>query len=109
MMCFRGGGIGHKSMRDATDFFKNDRDQLDLKVSTTVSDSEIEEEEIEERVEERGQHVEGMNESEDLGEHSEAESELDESREELEEEDYDPEGNGGGIDEDMIALGYSEL
>jgi hypothetical protein len=50
VMRFRGGGVGHKSTRDATDFFKNDRDPLDLKVS--VSDSESEEEEISNPVEE---------------------------------------------------------
>jgi hypothetical protein len=29
MMRFRGGGVGHKSTREATDFFKKDRDHLD--------------------------------------------------------------------------------
>ena len=29
VMRFRGGGVGHKSTRDATDFFKTDRDLLD--------------------------------------------------------------------------------
>jgi hypothetical protein len=29
VMRFRGGGVGHKSTRSATDFFKNDRDSLD--------------------------------------------------------------------------------
>jgi len=28
-MRFRGGGVGHKTSRSATDFFKNDRDKLD--------------------------------------------------------------------------------
>jgi len=32
-----------------------------------------------------------------------------ESREELDEEEFGPEGDGGGINEDMVALGYSEL
>jgi hypothetical protein len=44
-----------------------------------------------------------------LGENSECESELvDESGEELDEEDLGPE-DGGRIDEDMVALGYSGL
>ena len=34
---------------------------------------------------------------------------LEEFNEELEEEDFYPEGDGGGIDERMIALGYLEL
>jgi hypothetical protein len=29
MMRFRGGGVGHKSTREATHFFKKDRDRLD--------------------------------------------------------------------------------
>lgn len=112
-MRFRGGGVGHKSTRNATDFFKSDRDKLDLMVSTPVSD--MEEEEVEERVEERVHHDEANDTEEEddygynLHENSEAESDLDELREELEEEDLDPEGDGGGIDEDMVALGYSEL
>jgi hypothetical protein len=31
VMRYRGGGVGHKSTRDATDFFKSDRDALDVK------------------------------------------------------------------------------
>jgi hypothetical protein len=42
-----------------------------------------------------------------LGEFSE--SDLEELGEELEEEDLGPEGDGRRIDEDMVALGYSEL
>ena len=30
MMCFQGGGIGHKLTQEATDFFKKDRDQMDI-------------------------------------------------------------------------------
>jgi hypothetical protein len=30
IMRFRGGGVGHMSTRAATDFFKNDRDILDM-------------------------------------------------------------------------------
>ncbi len=77
MMCFQGGGVGHKSTRDATDFFKNDCDRFDLKVLTTVSDSQMEEEETEERVEKNDEEMNEL-EKEDygnnLGENSEAES-----------------------------------
>jgi hypothetical protein len=31
VMRFRGGGVDHLSTRAATDFFKNDRDKLDMK------------------------------------------------------------------------------
>ena len=50
MMRFWGGGVGHKSTWNATDFFKNDHDTLDLEVLTPVSNMELEEEEIEEPV-----------------------------------------------------------
>ena len=117
MMRFRGGGIGHKSTRNATDFFKNDRDLSDLIASTAVLDSELGEE-MEEPVEEIGNDSDDMNDSEawsdseaedygyNFGENSEAESDLEE---EMAEEDLGPEGDGGRIDEDMVALGYSEL
>ena len=117
MMRFRGGGVGHKSTRDATNFFKNDRDPSDL---TPVSDSESGEE-IEEQVDSGEIRNDGTNDSEtlsdsevedygyNLGENSESESDLDKSVEELEEEDFGPEGDGGRIDEDIVALGYSEL
>ena len=36
-MRFRGGGVGHKSTRGATDFFKQDRDRLDTKTTTISS------------------------------------------------------------------------
>jgi hypothetical protein len=41
MMRFRGGGVGHKSTREATDFFKNDTDRLDT--ITVDDDKEMEE------------------------------------------------------------------
>jgi hypothetical protein len=109
---------------DTRYFFKNDRDTSDLNVSTPASDSELGEE-IEEPVEEIGNYemsdseaCSGLPDSEEedygynLGENSESESDsdlLDESGEELEEEDFGPEGDGGRIDEDMVALGYSGL
>ena len=114
-MRFRGGGVGHKSTRDATDFFKNDRDKSDLTVLTPVSESD--EEEVEQPDAEIQVELDGLMDSDeerdygyDLGENSEYDSDLDGSRDsELEEEDFGAEGDGGGIDEDMVALGYSEL
>jgi len=40
MMRFRGGGVGHKSTREATDFFKKDRDHLDVPRQTKIDDEE---------------------------------------------------------------------
>jgi hypothetical protein len=119
MMRFRGGGVGHKSTRAATDLFKNDRDALDLKPSTPVP-SESEGEGMEEEVEEIEYGDDGMNDEEedygyilgdDFGSESEQgdENELREELEDLDEEDFGPEDDGGAIDDDMVALGYSEL
>jgi hypothetical protein len=36
MMRFRGGGVGHKSTREATDFFRSDRDRLDKETVTAA-------------------------------------------------------------------------
>ena len=37
-MHFRGGGVGHKSTREAMDFFKNDQDRLDVPRQAKVDD-----------------------------------------------------------------------
>jgi hypothetical protein len=113
MMRFRGGGVGHKSTRDATDFFKSDRDLLDL----APASSELEEEEMDEGVEEILEIGEDeINDSDEerdygynLGSESKSNPDTDEESRELDEEEFGPEGDGGGIDEDMVALGYSEL
>lgn len=50
MMRFRGGGVGHKSTREATDFFKKDRDRLDKQLISDavqeIHDVDISEEEV---------------------------------------------------------------
>lgn len=43
-MRFRGGGVGHKSTREATDFFKRDRDPLDVPRQANTNDEENTEE-----------------------------------------------------------------
>lgn len=40
VMRYRGGGIGHKSTRDITDKFKQDRDPLDIHNATSAIDKE---------------------------------------------------------------------
>jgi hypothetical protein len=49
MMRFRGGGVGHKTTREATDSFKRDRDPLDGQPVTGGAeyelDSEVDEDE----------------------------------------------------------------
>jgi len=41
-MRFRGGGVGHKSTREATNLFKMDRDRLDVGVTLDIDDVEVE-------------------------------------------------------------------
>ena len=41
-MRFRGGGVGHKSTRDATNLFKTDRDSLDYDRHRASIDSDVE-------------------------------------------------------------------
>ena len=42
MMRFRGGGVGHKATREATDFFRKDCDRLDMQ-AIEPSDDDVEE------------------------------------------------------------------
>jgi hypothetical protein len=106
-MRFRGGGVGHKSTREATDSFKKDRDQLDMKsdieddeAMPEVLQPEPGEEEIEEDVEE------------DYG-YAAADSEVDEAMlgdgDNSADEYFGPEDDGGAVDPDMEALGYADL
>ncbi len=45
-MCFRGGGVGHRSTRQATDFFKKDHDHLDRQTVTEADEDNEEEEDL---------------------------------------------------------------
>jgi hypothetical protein len=107
MMRFRGGGVGHKSTREATDSFKKDRDWLDMKsdieedeVRPVILETEPDEEEIED-------------DEEDYGYVTETDSDVDEAM--LGDEGYSadeffgPEDDGGAVDPDMEALGYADL
>ena len=44
LMRFRGGGVGHKSTREATDSFRSDRDRLDTQLVTATQVEEDNEE-----------------------------------------------------------------
>jgi len=106
-MRFRGGGVGHKSTREATDSFKKDRDQLDIKSNTEdeamleILEPEPGEDEIEE------------DEEEDYGYAAATDSEVDESTigdgDYSADEYFGPEDDGGAVDPDVEALGYADL
>jgi hypothetical protein len=108
MMRFRGGGVGHKSTRDATNFFKKDRDQLDMR-SAGVSEDEVMKEEVV-----PGEEVEIIdeNEQDDYGyERSESgsENEMDDMPGDEANDYFGPEDDGGAVNPDMDELGYADL
>ena len=107
MMRFRGGGVGHKSTREATDSFKKDRDQLDIKSDIEDDDTMPEilepqpgEEEIEEDEEEDYGYAAATD--------SEVESVMGDGGNSADEY-FGPEDDGGAVDPDMEALGYADL
>ena len=116
MMRFRGGGVGHKSTRQATDFFKKDRHTSD--VQKQKSDVVEIFEEMNEELE--NEKMEGLSESDgaddygyELGDQNQSESEEksieDESDSEMRDGDLGPEDDGCGVNSDMEELGYAEL
>ena len=121
MMRFRGGGVGHKSTRQATDFFKKDRHTLDVRKPKSEIIEDLEEMNDWEELEK--EKMEGLSESESddgaddygykLGENqSESEDEKrneDESDSEMRDGDLGPEDDGCALDSDMEELGYAEL
>ena len=112
MMRFRGGGVGHKSTREATNFFRKDRDQLDDRLRIDMSDDEAVAEEV---AVQPGYEEDDVEEEDNYGY---AESDL-ESENEVEgipsdgdcsaNEYFGPEDDGGAVDPDMDELGYADL
>ena len=111
MMRFRGGGVCHKSTREATDSFKIDRDQLDMKSNTedVGDDGAMPEILVPEPDDEKFEE----DEEEDYGYAAATDSEVDESTmgdgDNSEDEYFGPEDDGGAVDPDMEALGYADL
>jgi hypothetical protein len=117
MMRFRGGGVGHKTTRQATNFFKKDRHTSDVQNSMEPT-SDIVEELEEMNDSEESEKMEGSSESDveddygyQLGEDQSDSEEEKSSEDDLEFEDGDlgPEDDGRAVDSDMEELGYAEL
>jgi hypothetical protein len=49
MMRFRGGGIGHKSTKDATQVFRDDLDPLDQKRKTALELTTVKSDDLDEK------------------------------------------------------------
>ena len=120
MMRFRGGGVGHKSMRVATNFFKKDRHISDmdnsLKRTSDVVENESEMEESDKMEILSDSDVAQGEESEDdygyqLGE-DQSDIEVEKSGDddsETGDRDLGPEDDGRALDTDMKELGYAAL
>jgi hypothetical protein len=114
MMRFRGGGIGHASAREATDFFKQDRDSRDAK--RVVEEDEDDNEAQYEPTVPNWSRADRDDEEEDYGynrgEFSDANEEGEEAQEAEEEysdNEFGPEDDGGEVDEFMDNFGYAEM
>jgi hypothetical protein len=104
-MRFRGGGVGHRSTRHATNFFKGDRDILDIERRGLVSpkpeereDEGLSDEDMVINEEIDGVEVERDNDEE--GEDEDGEQEDNEDEDEDEDEDEEDEDEGEDDDED---------
>jgi hypothetical protein len=116
MMRFRGGGVGHKSTREATDFFKKDRDKLDFGSRTMSEDMDTDSDDAVDEVDEELEGDSGVDEDieDEFGYTKEDSDSADESDEMADvdgvySDDFGPEDDGGEMDSDMEALGYAVM
>jgi hypothetical protein len=114
MMRFRGGGVGHKSTQEASNFFKKDRDRLDVTERNEQIDDD-EEEDSDMDLEEHHDDEVDEDEEDDFGymreesDDSEDEADGDLGEDGLGDDDFGPEDDGGVDPEMMGELGFSSL
>jgi hypothetical protein len=114
MMRFRGGGVGHKSTREATDFFKKDRDNLDSGIMILTSedmDIDSDDDVVDEVDEEGDSGVDEGHIDDEFGykrEDSDSADETDEvtDLDGADSDDFGPEDDGEELDPDVEDLGY---
>ena len=118
MMHFRGGGVRHKSTREATDFFKKDCHILDVqKLKSDIMEifeemngqEEIEKDKMEELLESDGADDYGYELGENQSDSEEEKKSEDESDSEMRDGDLGPEDDGYAVESDMEELSYAEL
>ena len=121
-MRFRGGGVGHKSTREATNLFKMDCDRLDIGATLDSDDCDMaiefdddsdepENNEIvnEDTVDQEEEDDYGyMKEDSDSDDTEIAEVDYDDEEGDTD-EDLGPEDDGGAVDPFMDELGYADL
>ena len=112
-MRFRGGGVGHKSTREATDFFKRDRDPLDVPRKANIDDEENTLAEEWEEIEDYADEDPGSDKDveDDYGYTVEESDDGEPDGVEVGDDDeyFGPEDDGGAVDPDMEELGYADL
>jgi hypothetical protein len=109
MMRFRGGGVGHASTREATDFFKQDRDIRDAKRVLEEDPEDYDQTQYEPTVCNRSR-ADREDEEEDYGYNRGQFSDTDEEEEAEEEwvdDELGSEEDRGEFDE--FILGYGEM
>ncbi|KAF8156743.1 hypothetical protein B0H34DRAFT_798127 [Crassisporium funariophilum] len=108
MMRFRGGGVGHASTREATDYFKSDRDIPDQEKTSVETEDDENQSDME---------VEELQDLQDVQEDANEEGDYGYTRESGDDEDSDCEAgdesdgskeDGGAVDSDMDALSYAD-
>jgi len=110
-MRFRGGGVGHASTREATDFFKKDRDSRDAK-KVLDDDQDYDQTQYEPKLPNPSR-ADRDDEEEDYGynrgDFSDVNEEEEEEEEECSDDEFGPEDDGGEVNEFMDNLGYGEM
>jgi hypothetical protein len=110
-MRYRGGGVGHKSTRAATNIFKTDRDCLDLKrQANDTGNNEVEPDEPTCTVEQAhvDEDFENADEIEDFG-YREPDSEIVSTSESDEEDKGEDEEEESESENEVNELGYADL
>ena len=110
-MRFRGGGVGHASTREATNFFKQDRDSKDSKRVLEDDNKDYNQSQYEATVPTNRTRAERDDEEEDYGYNRGQFSDTDEDEGELgcPDDEFGPEDDGEEVYEFMDNLRYGEM
>ena len=113
MMRFRGGGVGHASTREATEFFKQDRDSRDAKRGFDEDNEDYDQTQQGQKMPNQSRE-DRHDEEEDYGYNRGQFSDRDEEEWETEEfsesdDEFEPDNDGGDAKLSMDNFGYGEM
>ena len=113
MMRFRGGGVGHASTREATEFFKQDRDSRDAKRGFDEDNEDYDQTQQDQKMPNQSRE-DRHDEEEDYGYNRGQFSDRDEEEWETEEfsesdDEFEPDNDGGDAKLSMDNFGYGEM